>query len=51
MRGLKGKSKKKGVKVLNSLSCSINYDKAKEQEERPHYSKSGRKMQGTVSNR
>ena len=41
------KAKRKGERELNGLSCSINYDKAKDHETRDHVSsKSGKKNQG-----
>ena len=44
-RGI-GITKRKGVRELNSLCCSINYDRVKEQEERLLAGKGGREFEG-----
>lgn len=48
-RGI-GKAKRKGVRELNSLWCSINYEKSKGQKvEMQSEGKKGRKIQGDLS--
>lgn len=45
----KGKARRKGVRELNSMGCSINYEKGRDQTKKiPNEGKKGRKNQGDL---